>query len=127
MSASRENTDCVALKQEKSEGWLIRTGQLQRPGGSHLGRGFLALVDVAVDEVQVLGHLGVHARVTRESTTETTPVTHDAHLDEATGSMAHQRPAIIPLYKHKTCTCTLGVSLSELLTLQKMDVFIAFH
>lgn len=71
-----------------------RAGPLQLPAGSDLGRGFLALVDVAVDEVQVLGHPSVDARVT---TATTTPVTHDAHLDEATGSTAHQRPTIIPL------------------------------
>lgn len=97
MSASRENTDCVALKQQKSKRRPIGTGQLQRPGSSDLGRGFLALVDVAVDEGQVLGHLGVDAGVTGESTAETTPVTHDAHLDEATGPTAHQRPTVIPL------------------------------
>lgn len=78
-----------------------RAGRLQLPTSLDLGRGFLAAVDVVVDEVQIPGHLGVDAGAVCESTAVLTAVTHDAHLHEASGCVAHQWAAIVPLWKHR--------------------------
>lgn len=67
------------------------------------GAGQLSLVDVAVDVVQVLGHLGEDARLVGQSAAAVAPVAHDAHLHEATVCLTQQRTTVIPL-KHKACT-----------------------
>lgn len=65
--------------------------------------GQLSLVDVAVDVVQVLGHLGEDARPVGQSAAAVAPIAHDAHLHEATVCLTQQRTTVIPL-KHKACT-----------------------
>lgn len=57
----------------------------------------LSLTDVAVDVVQVLGHLGEDARPAGQSAAAVAPVAHDAHLHEAAASTTQQGPAVIPL------------------------------
>lgn len=59
-------------------------------------------MDVVIDVLQVLGHLGEDARLVGQSAAAMAPIAHDAHLHEATASPTQQRTTVIPL-KHKTC------------------------
>lgn len=73
-------------------------GQLLLFGHLDIIKG-VAMTDVTVDEVQILGHPGVDAR--RHTTAIRAPITHDADLYEAAGCTTHQRAAIIPLWNMK--------------------------
>lgn len=68
-----------------------------------------SLMDVAIDVVQVLGHLGEDARLAGQSAAAMAPIAHDAHLHEATASMTQQRTTVVPL-KHKTSMHTRSLS-----------------
>lgn len=71
-------------------------GQLLLFGHLDVSRGFVAMIDLTIDEVQILGHPGVDTR--RHTTAIRAPVTHDADLYEAAGCTTHQRATIIPLW-----------------------------
>lgn len=55
------------------------------------------LVDVAVDEVKVLGHSGVDAGAVPGVAA---PKADDARQDEGPVSAAHERTTVVPLWKH---------------------------
>lgn len=59
----------------------------------------LSQVDVVIDVAQVLGHLGVDARLARQSAAALAPIAHDAFLHEAAGSVTQQGASVIPLQK----------------------------
>lgn len=81
--------DGASVRRTKSE--TSSVGSFQH------GKRRISLVDVVVDVAQVLGHLGVDARLVRLSAAAAAPVAHDAHLHEAAVAVAQQGTPVVPL------------------------------
>lgn len=94
---SRDDSAAVIRNKSKSAGSAQRVSPRQEKKTTQLSR-----IDVAIDVAQVLGHLGVDARLARQSTAALASIAHDAHLHEAVVSVTKQRASVIPLQKHKT-------------------------